>query len=159
MQFSTPNGSPALIRSGNAATDQRSGITFEADSSINFTSGGSVNRMIIDNTGFVGIRTSAPASYLDVAASTAYAISTSTVSTTLDEFDHTHIILPTASSILITLPAANTCSRREYTIVNEDNSLQLISSYIDFTGAANITLLANTSITIQSNGINWYRIR
>jgi hypothetical protein len=159
LQFSTPNGSPALIRSGNAATDQRSGITFEADSSINFNSGGSVNRMIIDNTGFVGVRTSAPASYLDVAASTGYAISTSTASTTLDQFDHTHIILPTASSITITLPAANTCARREYTIVNEDNSLQLISSYIDFTGAANITLLANTSITIQSNGTSWFRTR
>ncbi len=159
LQFSTPNGSPALIRSGNAATAQRSGITFEADSSINFNSGGSVNRMIIDNTGFVGIRSSAPLSYMDVAGSTGNAISTSTVSTTLDEFDHTHIILPTASAVVITLPAASTCARREYTIVNEDNSIQAISSYIDFTGAANITLTANTSITIQSNGVSWYRIR
>jgi len=115
--------------------------------------------MIIDNTGFVGVRTSAPASYLDVSGSMGNAISTSTVSTTLDQFDHTHIILPTASGVLITLPAANTCARREYTIVNEDNSVQAISSYIDFTGAASITLLANTSITIQSNGTSWYRIR
>lgn len=159
MQFSTPNTSPALIRSGNAATDQRSGITFEADSSINFNSGGSVNRMIIDNTGFVGVRTSTPASYLDVSGSIGNAISTSTASTTLDQFDHTHIILPTASAVVISLPAANTCARREYTIVNEDNSVQAVSSYIDFTGAANITLLANTSITIQSNGTSWFRIR
>ncbi|MFN8242609.1 MAG: hypothetical protein U0X40_01035 [Ferruginibacter sp.] len=159
LQFSTPNGSAALIRSGNALTPQRSGITFEADSSINFNSGGSVNRMIIDNTGFVGVRTSTPVSYLDVSGSIANAISTSTVSTTLDEFDHTHIILPTASAVVITLPAANTCARREYTIVNEDNSVQAISSFIDFTGAASITLTANSSITIQSNGTSWYRIR
>ena len=159
MQFSTPNGSPALIRSGNASTPQRSGITFEADSSINFNSGGSLNRMIIDNTGYIGVRTSTPASYLDVAGSAGNAISTSTASTTLDDQDHTHIILPTASAVVITLPAASSCTRREYTIVNQDNSVQAISSYLDFTGAASITLLANSSITIQSNGTSWYRIR
>lgn len=159
LQFSTPNGSPALIRSGNASTPQRSGITFEADSSINFNSGGSLNRMIIDNTGYVGVRTSAPVSYLDVAGSVGNAISTSTVSTTLDDQDHTHIILPTASAVVITLPAAGSCARREYTIVNQDNSVQAISSYLDFTGGASITLLANSSITIQSNGTSWYRIR
>lgn len=159
LQFSTPNGSPALIRSGNASTPQRSGITFEADSSINFNSGGSLNRMIIDNTGYVGVRTSAPVSYLDVAGSAGNAISTSTVSTTLDDLDHTHIILPTVSAVLITLPAASSCARREYTIVNQDNSVQVISSYLDFTGTPSITLLANSSITVQSNGTSWYRIR
>lgn len=53
----------------------------------------------------------------------------------------------------------NPFSYREYVIVNQDNSLQAISSYLDFTGAANMNLLANSSITIQSNGISWYRIR
>lgn len=160
MQFSTPNGVPALIRSGNASTPQRSGITFEADSSINFNSGGSLNRMIIDNTGFVGVRTSAPLSYLDVSGSTANAIQTSSVSVTLDQFDHTHIITPTVAAVTVTIPAASTCTRREYVVVNQDNAVHNFSiTYLDFTNTAVTAIAANSSITIQSNGTNWYRIR
>lgn len=159
MQFSTPNGSPALIRSGNASTPQRSGITFEADSSISFNSGGSLNRMYIDNTGFVGVRVSSPLSHLDINGSSANAIQTTTVSQTLDELDHTMIILSTVSSVTITLPTATTCARREYIIANHDNSVHTISSYQDLTGLNSTSIAANSSITIQSNGTSWYRIR
>ncbi len=159
LQFLNTTTSSAGVISGTSASTIRSGVTFNADSSVDVMSGGGFNRMRVDNTGFVGVRNSAPLSYLDVSGSTANAISTSIVSTTLDALDHTHVILPTVSAVTITLPAANTCGRREYIIVNQDNSVQAVTSYLDFTGAANITLPANTSITIQSNGASWYRTR
>ncbi|MFZ1368981.1 MAG: hypothetical protein WAR78_01280, partial [Ferruginibacter sp.] len=122
-------------------------------------SGGNTTRIAIDNTGYVGVRTTSPLSHLDVLGSTANAITVSDLSQVLNEFDHTHVILNTAGAITITLPAANTCARREYVIVNQDNAAKTITSYLDFTGAANTTIPANGSITLQSSGTNWYRIR
>lgn len=159
IQLVNPSTAQAGLISGTSVTSIRSGIFFNADSSVNFRSGGNSNRITLDNTGFVGVRTVTPLSYLDVSGSTANAISVSASSQTLDEFDHTHIILNTAGAITITLPAANTCARREYVIVNQDNNAKTISSYFDFTGIANTSIPLNGSITLQSNGSSWYRIR
>jgi hypothetical protein len=161
IQLSHPNAAQTGIFSGNASTPTRSGIIFNADSSINFRTGGTTaNRMTVDNTGFVGVRNTTPLSYHDVAGSIANAISALTISTTLDQFDHTHIILPTAATVIISLPAASTCTRREYVIVNQDNTVHNFSiTYLDFTGAAVTTIPVNTSITIQSNGTSWFRTR
>lgn len=159
LQFTNPSGSETGFLSGNETTTIRSAIIFRADSSLYLRSGGNTTRIAIDNTGFVGVRTTTPLSYLDVLGSTANAMTVSTLSQVLDEFDHTHVISNTAGAITITLPAANTCSRREYVIVNQDNAVKTITSYLDFTGAANTTIPANGSITLQSSGTNWYRIR
>jgi hypothetical protein len=159
IQMLNPTTAQAGLISGTSATTIRSGIFFNADSSVNFRSGGNTNRMTVDNTGFVGVRTITPLSYLDVSGSTANAITVSAASQVLDEFDHTHVISNTAAAITITLPASNTCSRREYVIVNQDNAVKTITSYLDFTGAANTSVPANTSITLQSNGSSWYRTR
>jgi hypothetical protein len=160
IQLSHPSSAQTGILSGNDLTTIRSGILFNADSSITLRAGGNVNRVTIDNTGFVGIRNIAPLSYLDVAGSTGNAISALTISTSLDQFDHTHIILPTSSTVTITLPAALSCTRREYVIVNQDNTAHNFSiTYLDFTGTPVTTIPINSSITIQSNGISWFRIR
>jgi hypothetical protein len=160
IQMLTPTTAQAGLISGSSATSTRSGLFFNADSSINIRTGGNTNRVTIDNTGFVGVRTAVPVSYLDVAGSTGSAISFSAASQTLDEFDHTHIISNTAGAITITLPAANTCARREYVIVNQDNAAKNFSiTYLDFTGTAVTTIPANGSITVQSNGTSWYRTR
>jgi hypothetical protein len=124
-----------------------------------FRTGGNTNRITLANDGLMGIRTTAPASYADINGSVGTAILTTTLSQTLDEFDHTIIILNTAGAITITLPAATTAIRREYIIVNQDNAAKTISSYQDFTGTAVTTIPANTSITVQSSGAAWYRIR
>lgn len=70
MQFSNPTASEAGILSGNAATNQRSSIIFRADSSLYFRAGGSTTRMVVDNNGFVGIGTTAPATKLHIYEST-----------------------------------------------------------------------------------------
>ena len=160
LQLLSPvNGDAGLI-SGTSATTIRSAVIFDADSSLRLFSGGGINRMTVNNTGFVGVRTAVPLSYLDVSGSTANAISTATVSSALDQFDHTHIILPTVAAVTLTLPVAGDCPRREYVIVNQDNSVHNFSiTYLDFTAAAVTTIPANSSITLQSNGASWYRIR
>src|SRR5262249_22187000 len=66
MEFSTGSAAVSGIVSSTNLTSVRSRIMFEPDSSITFCSGGSLNRMALDNNGNVGINTTAPASKLDV---------------------------------------------------------------------------------------------
>ncbi|MBK9484469.1 MAG: hypothetical protein IPO01_04430 [Chitinophagaceae bacterium] len=72
--------------------------------------------------------------------------------------DHTLIIGTAAGSITVTLPVAGTADRREYVIVNRSGLAQTVSSYLDFSGTST-TVAANSAITLQSNGSNWFRIR
>ncbi len=159
IQLLNPSTSESGVISGNGSTSIRAGVIFRPDSSIFLRTGGNSTRLTVANDGLVGIRTTLPTSYLDVSGSVGYAIQTTVTSQTLDEFDHTLIITPAAGIITITLPAASTCARREYVIVNQDNVGKTITGYQDFTGTTVTTAPANTSITIQSNGVNWYRIR
>lgn len=93
----------------------------------------------------------------DVGGSFGAAITTTTTNTTLNDTHYTLII--TGGTPTITLPAAASGnSRRIYVIVNQTGSGVTISSYLDFTGAGNTTVAANSAIQIQSNGTNWYRI-
>ncbi|MFN8284492.1 MAG: hypothetical protein U0U67_14820 [Chitinophagales bacterium] len=111
----------------------------------------------------VGVGTPLPQNRLDDSGSLGLGIRLTTVSVTLGIDDHT-IIIPNsvgAGTVTLTLPAANTCTRREYVIVNQNVTTAKTFSinYLDFTGTAVNTIPANGSITIQSNGTNWYRIR
>ncbi|MFZ1304685.1 MAG: hypothetical protein WAR80_02525 [Ferruginibacter sp.] len=118
-------------------------------------------KMKLDTLGNVSIgnQGAAAQSKLDVSGSFGNAIRTVSVNTTLDTDDHTLIIGNAAPSITVTLPAANTCERREYVIVNRSGLLQTLSvSYFDFSGSAT-TVTANSAITLQSNGSNWFRIQ
>ncbi|HPN18953.1 MAG TPA: hypothetical protein PK546_05385, partial [Chitinophagales bacterium] len=111
----------------------------------------------------VGIGTQRPLSRLDDSGSLGLGIRTINANTSLTIDDHTVIIVNTvgASAITITLPAANTCARREYVVVNQNvtTSKSFSVNYLDFTGTAVNTIPGTGSITIQSNGTNWYRIR
>lgn len=94
---------------------------------------------------------------VDVQGSFGAAITTTSTNLTLDDTHHTVIV--TSGTPTITLPAAASGnSRRIYVIVNQTGSGVTISSYLDFTGAGNTTVAANSAIQIQSNGTNWYRI-
>jgi hypothetical protein len=120
-----------------------------------------VERIRIAQDGKVGIgdySAADPNSTLSVTGSVGYAITTTNSNLTLDDTHHTVII--TGGSPTITLPTAGaTNSRRVYVIVNQTGSGVTIGSYQNFSGAGTTTVAANSSITIQSNGTNWYRIQ
>ncbi|MVN21823.1 beta strand repeat-containing protein [Mucilaginibacter arboris] len=135
-----------------------------------FTGGtGSTERMRINSTGYVGITNTNPLSTLDVIGSGGYAITTvTTTSVTLGASHYTVIITPSAAGT-VTLPAASsTTTRRIYIIVNQNNTAKTLLgtyNYVDFSGTpvpsatTPISIPANSSITIQSSGTNWYRIQ
>lgn len=128
---------------------------------IRFFAGGfatSDERMRISGTGNVGVGTTSPNSTLDVNGSVASAITTTGSNITLNATHYT-VILNNGSTPSVTLPAAAASNaRRMYIIVNQTNGSRTISSYRDFSNSGATTIPANSSITIQSDGSNWYRI-
>jgi len=144
-------------RQWNVGMNQNPALAFNYGTSF----AGGNTRMIIDTLGNVGVNTLAPNSKLEVNGSFANPIQVITANTTLDEFDHTVIISSSvgAAALTVSLPAASTCARREYVIVNQNASTKTTGSYRDFTNTTVTTVPANGSITIQSNGTLWYRIR
>jgi hypothetical protein len=159
IQMMNNNASQAGIFSGTELSQWRSGIMFMPDSSLWLSAGGGAARLVVDNSGFIGVNQQNPLTYMDVNGSIAGAITTGTGSKTLTAADFTHIILSTASAVTITLPAANTCRRRIYYLVNQDNGTQTVSSFLNLTGVATTTINAVTSLMLQSDGTNWYQIR
>jgi hypothetical protein len=59
----------------------------------------------------------------------------------------------------VTLPSASSNARRIYVIVNQTAAPRTISTYKDFVLNNVTTIAASSSITIQSDGTNWYQIR
>jgi hypothetical protein len=160
LQFSTTNANESGILAGNFSTSIRSAVIFRIDSSIHFRVGGNSTRMAIDKSGNVGVGTIVPTSKLHITGSVSKPIQSTVANITLDVNDYTTIILPTTSTVVISLPAANTCVGREYIIVNKDGSNFTTSiNYQDLTNSSTNALPALTSITLQSDGTNWQRIR
>jgi len=136
--------------------------TGTASKSLIFMTGGTTQstneRMRIDGNGNVGINTNSPNSTLEVVGSAGFSITTTTSNLTLNATHHTVIV--TGLTPTITLPAASSCARRVYIIVNETGSnLNLSGSYIGFNAGGSTIVSPTSSITIQSNGTSWYRIQ
>jgi trimeric autotransporter adhesin len=157
IQLLHPNNSESGILSGNANTLIKSGIIFTIDSSIQLRTGGGLNRLIIDNTGNTGINTITPKSILEVNGAIASPINLISANFSATNL-HSTLIINATAAITVTLPAASSCARRQYVIVNQDAFTHVISSYRDFTNSANAVVPAIASITLQSDGLNWYRI-
>ena len=114
--------------------------------------------MRIEADGSVGIG-SAPAtatSTLDITGSMAANIFATTGSLTLNATHYTVII---TGNHTITLPAASTCPRRIYIIVNRTGSSRTISTYQTISSGTSTSISSGTSICVQSDGTNWYRIQ
>jgi len=114
--------------------------------------------MRIAPDGSVGVRTNSPVSSLDNNGSLGLAFVRTSSNITLDATHHT-VVLHTGSPDVVLPSAASSNDRREYVIVNQTGSARNITTYKDFTNSNATTIAANSSITIQSDGSNWYRIR
>ncbi len=164
IQLLNPTASESGILAGNEETLIKSAIVFTDDSAILLRTGGNNTRLYLHRSGNVGINTLPfiPLSMMDVNGSFGTGIRVVSATTTLDVNDHT-IILNTGgpvTSILINLPLSNTVTRRMYVLVNQNNFNHTINfQYRDFTNTATSVIPANSSITLQSNGSIWYRIR
>jgi hypothetical protein len=109
--------------------------------------------------GSLGIGVLIPTSNLHIVGSLATSIRESTVTAiTVAATDRTVIYTITTGMPAFTLPAANTCSGREYRLVNYSATAGSVSSYTGFTGIAATTILPQSSIVVQSNGTTWRRV-
>ncbi|MEY4876255.1 MAG: hypothetical protein RL708_1404 [Bacteroidota bacterium] len=144
-----------------------SGLSFNVHKGTNNGGGGTfadnwptdvVQAMTIDNKGYVGVGVADPKSTLDVGGSLALKISTqsSSIAVTLDNTATIWYFTGTAS---ILLPLASSYTNRVYTIVNRTGSSKTISSFTSLSGSATISIAANSSIEIVSNGTSWLQIR
>lgn len=106
----------------------------------------------------MGIGTASPNSTLGVDGSVSKSIQVLTAITniTLDETHHTLVINATVASV--TLPSASDCYGRVYILVNRTNTTRTISVYHTLAGATSNIIPANSSLTVQSDGANWYAI-
>jgi hypothetical protein len=118
------------------------------------------NSLVLGNNANIGIGTSSPLQTLDVNGSIGAAIRTASAATTLGTTDYT-LILTGTGTFAVTLPAANTCARRIYVIVNQGASGTKTTSinYLNFSGTSVNTIAITSSMTLQSNGTSWYRIQ
>ncbi len=127
------------------------------------------HRLVIDNAGNVGIDDATPTSKLYVNGSFSVPIATIASNTdyTLTANDHT-ILVNAGNDVVntdITLPDAGTCTGRTYVIKKVDaggdgidlitNGVQTVDGTDDPTGVIGSQY---HSITIQSDGSNWYII-
>jgi hypothetical protein len=111
--------------------------------------------MRLTNTGKLGIGETNPQSTLDVNGSVSASIVTLSANATLNETHHTVIITGGTSFIL---PAASSCIGRMYILINRTATVKTMSSYLAFSGTST-SLGANTGITVQSDGTNWYQVQ
>lgn len=105
----------------------------------------------------VGVGTSSPKSMLDVNGSLGTKVSAITANTTLD-INYSVVLCNSSSAMTVTLPAAATCSGRQYTIKN------INTGAVTITPNGSETIDAETFyklsqqydiISIVSNGTNW----
>lgn len=110
-----------------------------------------------NKNGWLGVGADSSRSYIDANGSFGANITTTTSNITLNETHYTVII--TGGTPTVTLPLASSATRRMYVIVNQTASALTISSYKDLSGTSQTTVAATSSITIQSDGTNWYRVK
>jgi len=77
-------------------------------------------------------------------------------STTLGNTNYI-VFVTGASSYLVTLPSASTCTGRNY-ILKVTGGAKTISSFLDLTGSASTTLSNNTIYRLVSDGTDWQQL-
>lgn len=163
LGFSPTNSSGTGQTAYIGAASNNGGTGFSSDIVLGVRTAGATyaERMRIAFNGNMGVNTASPTSTLHIAGSFAANIATITGNTTLDGTYHTVLCNNTGANITVTLPAAATCAGRFYFIKKIASGAFTVT--VQGNGAENIDG-ANTnvisaqwnSITIQSNGTQWY---
>ena len=110
--------------------------------------------------GNVGVGTKTPTSKLEVNGAVSYPIIKTNTDIDLDETMHTVIFEPEVENV--TLPQASTATGRVYILVNRTDNTVNISAYYDlhdYFNGSQTSIPKLSSITLQSDGTNWYQIQ
>jgi hypothetical protein len=120
---------------------------------------GGTSEFVVDKAGYTGINTGSPNSFLHVAGSVRFPITTKTATYTLDASDYT-VVFDLNGNATANLPDATTIPGRIYVIkINRTNVGDTLT--IDPNGAqtidgnATIAIQCQYAVTIQSDGTNW----
>jgi len=158
--FILADGNPSIGANNRWAIGLRNG-----DSKLHlYDEQNSLNVMVLEQGGKVGIGTSTPNSRLQVNGALATAVSAITVNSTLNE-SHSVVLAstPGVSDVVITLPTAVGIAGRQYTIKKTDAAAHTVvidangTETIDGASLYNLTTF-NKYVTIVSNGFNWFVI-
>jgi hypothetical protein len=129
------------------------------DNKIRFSTNGS-DRVIIDNTGKVGVNTTSPTSFMDINGSIGTRVVTTGNSNINLDATHTVILADNTVGININLPDATTCQGRIYMIKNIGGNIVSVRPFTGQTleGSTLPTSINNTgdAIIIVSYGNGWY---
>lgn len=104
----------------------------------------------------IGTNGAVPNSTLQSIGSISLPISVTTSSVLLDETNYTIIL---GGNHAITLPAANTCRGRMYIIKNPTTNTPNISNILNLSGVSINTIIAESTIWIESDGADWQQIK
>lgn len=117
-----------------------------------------VNTQTNSIKGRVGVRTTSPLSVVDISGSFAANIRANlTGNQTIQDDDHT--VENVGGAVTYTLPAASTCTRRIYCIINHGTGAITTSiAYRTANGSTTTTIAAGSRIMIQSDGSEWLLI-
>lgn len=145
---------------GNAGTNAATNYIGTTDNNSLIIRTNSIERIFVDGSASsVGINTNAPSSTLHVNGSMSHAVTTAPGSITLTSANYT-VFLTGTSDAIVTLPSAAVSVGRIYVLVNQTTAKNTSPYYQTFTlGVTSPVIAANSSITLQSDGINWNRIQ
>lgn len=109
------------------------------------------------SNGKVGIGTNTPTSVLQVSGSISMPIRSTSTNTSLGDNDYTLVM--NARNLVITLPAASSCTGRIYILKNISNGDNFTSlNFLKENGDPENKIQKDRIIWLQSDGTNWHQI-
>jgi hypothetical protein len=114
------------------------------------------DRMVILNSGLVGVGTATPLTNLDVIGSSSRSYTTTAAAAYTILISDSVVNLSLAGAQTVTMPAAASFSRRIITVRNPTTTSKLFAAvYTTLLGATATAIPAGSSLTLQSNGSVW----
>jgi hypothetical protein len=113
----------------------------------------------LSTTENLGVATNEPKSTFDINGTMGMKVKADLEAGEDDPNQTASIWIYTSGTNVITLPTANSCPNRTYTIVNKSTVSLPISDYFDMYNTSKNTIASATSIFIVSDGTTWQQIK